>query len=241
MIVALAGIEPGDRVLEVGAGLGSLTVPLAEAGASVLAVEFDRGLVAALTEVAEGRSIEVLGDDAMKVDWRSALGGERWKMVSNLPYNIATPLLIDMLSADLPIDSFLVTIQREVGERLAARAGDDLYGAVSIRVEWFAEAEIVRRVPPTVFWPPPKVESVIVRLTPRSKPPVDADPEVLFRLVAEGFAQRRKTMANALRRLGASSEEAGRTLAACGLRADVRAEDLSLADLAALSHEVPFA
>jgi len=239
--VSLAGIGSGDQVLEIGAGLGSLTVPLAAAGASVLAVEFDRGLVAALTEVSEGLSIEVLERDAMKVDWRSVLGEGRWKMVSNLPYNIATPLLLDMLSADLPIDSYLVTIQREVGERLAARAGDGSYGAVSIRVEWFAEAEVVRRVPATVFWPPPKVESVIVRLTPRSKPPVEADPEVLFRLVGEGFAQRRKTMANALRRLGASSEEARRALEACGLRADVRAEDLSLAEIAALSHEVSIA
>lgn len=239
--MSLAEVGPKDRVLEIGAGLGSLTVPLATAGASVLAVEFDRGLVSALAEVTEDLSVEVLDRDAMKVDFRAVLGEGRWKMVSNLPYNIATPLLLDMLSADLPIDSYLVTIQREVGERLAARAGDGSYGAVSIRVEWFAEAEIVRRVPPTVFWPPPKVESVIVRLTPRSRPPVDADPEVLFRLVGEGFAQRRKTMANALRRLGASSGEARRALEACGLRADVRAEDLSLAELAALSHEVSFA
>lgn len=239
--MSLSDVGPGDRVLEVGAGLGSLTVPMAQAGASVLAVEFDRGLVAALREVTDGLSVEVLDADAMKVDWPAALGEERWKMVSNLPYNIATPLLLDMLEADLPIDSYLVTIQREVGERLAARAGEDAYGAVSLKVEWFAKAEVVRRVPPTVFWPPPKVESVMVRLTPHARPPVDADQEILFRLVTEGFAQRRKTMANALRRLGASSDEAHRALGACGLRADVRAEDLTLRDLAALSREVSFA
>ena len=228
-------------MVEVGAGLGSLTVSLAEAGAHVTAIEFDRGVAAGLRESVEGLPVDVVERDVMKIDWTGLLGGERWQMVSNLPYNIATPLLLDMLSAGLPIGEYLVMIQREVGERLVAHAGEDAYGAVSIRVEWFAKAVLVRRVPPTVFWPQPKVGSVLVRLQPRETPPVDADPGVLFRLIEEGFAQRRKTMANALKRLGVTGDVAARGLAACGLRLDVRAEDMSLEDFAALTHEVPLA
>jgi 16S rRNA (adenine1518-N6/adenine1519-N6)-dimethyltransferase len=239
LIAAAASCGPGERVLEIGAGLGSLTVALAAAGASVLAVEFDRGLVPALSEVVSDLdSVEVLAEDAMSVAWPDVLTGGPWKMVSNLPYNIATPLVLDMLEADLPIDLYLVMVQREVGERLAAVPGDEGYGAVSVKTAYLSEASLVRRVPPTVFWPRPKVESVLVRLIPRSAPPVDASREVLFRVVEEGFAQRRKTMANALRRMGLSVAGATAALERCGLASSVRAEELSLEDFARLSAEV---
>jgi len=240
LIAALAEAGPADRVLEVGAGLGSLTVALAATGASVLAVEFDRGLVPALSEVVAGLpNVSVLGADAMTVAWPDVLAGGRWKMVSNLPYNIATPLVLDMLQVGLPVDLYLVMVQREVGERLAAGPGDEGYGAVSAKIAYLSEASVVRRVPATVFWPRPKVESVLVRLVPRSEPPVDADAEVLFRVVEEGFAQRRKTMANALRRMGLSAAEAAEALERCGLEPSVRAEDLPLEAFARLSGEVP--
>ena len=233
------------RVLEVGAGLGSLTVALAESGASVLAVEFDRVLLPALEEVVGDRpDVRIVHGDAMKMDWRTLFGrgGERtrrrWRMVSNLPYNIATPLVLSMLEERLPIDVYFVTVQKEVGERLAADPGTDAYGAVSVRVSYFAEPKVLRRVPASVFWPRPNVESVLVRLTPRPKPPVDVDPDVLFRLVEEGFAQRRKTMANALRRLGFEPQDAAGILRGCGLDPRVRAEELSLADFARLTEEV---
>lgn len=224
-------------MIEIGAGLGSLTVAFPAAGAArVLAVEYDRGLVHALREtVASLPGVEVVHADAMKTDWPRLLEDGRWKLVSNLPYNIATPLLLDMLGARLPIDGYLVMVQREAGERLAARPGDDQYGAVSIRVAWRARAEIVRRVPAEVFWPRPRVESVLVRVTPLGQPPSDVDPGSLFRLIDEGFAQRRKTMANALRRLGLSSEEAASGLRECGIGERARAEELGLEDFIRLA------
>lgn len=231
-----AGLPAGEPVLEVGAGLGSLTVALAAAGHPVLAIEFDRGLIAALREVTEPwPGVQVLHADAMKVDWPSLLSGRRWRMVSNLPYNVATPLLLDLLDGGLPIDGYLAMVQREVGERLVAGPGDPGYGAVSLRVAWRARAEVARRVPASVFWPRPRVESVLVRLDPRSEPPVDADRDAVFRLVDEGFAQRRKTMANALRRLGLDAGEAAEALSIADIDGTVRAEELSLSDFTRLS------
>ena len=220
-------------MVEVGAGLGSLTVALAAAGASVLAVELDRGLLPALEEVVvPWPDVTVRSADAMRADWAGELPGDGWKMVSNLPYNVAVPLVAGMLERAPQIRSFLVMVQREVGERLAAAAGDEAYGAVSVRVAYRAEASLVRRVPASVFWPRPSVDSVLVRLVRRAEPPVAVDPERLFRVVDEGFAERRKTMRNALRRLGLSAVEAADALARCGLEPNVRAERLSLQDFA---------
>ena len=227
-------------MVEVGAGLGSLTVALAAAGASVVAVEFDRDLVRALREVvAPWPEVRVVEADAMRLDWASTLPGDGWKMVSNLPYNVAVPLLMDMLEGVPRIGSFLAMVQREVGERLAAGSGDEAYGAVSVRVAYRAEASVVRRVPASVFWPRPAVDSVLVRIARRDEPAVAMDPVRLFRVVDEGFAERRKTMRNALRRLGLGAEEAASVLTRCGLEPNVRAERLSLEDFARLAEAVP--
>lgn len=209
---------------------------LADAGASVLAVEFDRTLLPALREVvAPWPDVRVEAADAMRMDWASALPGDGWKMVSNLPYNVAVPLVAGMLEGVPQIGSFLVMVQREVGERLAASAGDEAYGAVSVRVAYRAKTSVVRRVPATVFWPRPSVDSVLVRLLRRAAPPVAVAPERLFRVVEAGFAERRKTMRNALRRLGLSRADAEEALERCGLDPDVRAERLSLEDFARLA------
>jgi 16S rRNA (adenine1518-N6/adenine1519-N6)-dimethyltransferase len=214
-------------------------VALAEAGAEVVAVEFDRALLPALREVlAPWPSVRLVHADAMHLAWDALLPGEGWKMVSNLPYNIAVPLLVRMLEGAPQVISFLVMVQREVGERLAARAGQPSYGAASVRVAYHAEARLVRRVPARVFWPEPAVDSVLVRLDRRAAPPVATPPERLFALVEAGFGQRRKTMRAALRRLGVPAGVAERILAACGLPVDVRAERLSLEDLARLADAV---
>jgi len=233
--VADAGIGEGDRVLEVGPGLGSLTVALAATGAEVLAVELDRALVPALQEVlAPFPRVRLEVGDALRMDWDAALPAGDWRMVSNLPYNVAVPLLMDMLDRAPRISEYLVMVQREVGERLTAQPGEDAYGAASVRVAYWARAELVRRVPANVFWPRPNVESVTVRLTPRPAP-VDVDRGALFRLVEEGFAERRKTMGNALRRLGLDRPSAARVLRAEGLEPDVRAERLGLPEFARLA------
>jgi len=215
-------------VLEVGAGFGSITVALAEAGCEVLAVEFDRRLTPALREVVSAfPSVRVEQLDAMRVDWRELLGDEGWTMVSNLPFNISVPLMVDLLEGVPQIDRFVVMVQREVGERLVASAGDEAYGTVSVRVAYRADTELLRRIPADVFWPRPNVDSVLVRIV-RRKPPVDVDPVALFAVVEESFAERRKTMANALRRLGLGLPEANEALGRCGLDPSIRGERLEL-------------
>ena len=221
-------------MLEVGAGLGSLTVALADAGAEVLAVELDRALVPALEEVVRGLPVRVVREDAVDADWEAILGEGAWRMASNLPYNVAVPVVMGLLERAPQVDPMLVMVQREVGERLAAGPGEDAYGAVSLRIAYRASVELVRRVSPRVFWPEPQVESVVVRIA-RRPPPVATPQAALFRLIEEGFAQRRKTMANALVRLGYPRGRATDALRQDGLPERVRAEDLGLEDLARLA------
>jgi 16S rRNA (adenine1518-N6/adenine1519-N6)-dimethyltransferase len=137
---------------------------------------------------------------------------------------------MNMLGAGLPIESYFVMVQREVGERLVAKPGTAAYGSVSVRTAYFANAKSLRRVPRTVFWPMPNVESVLVRLEPLAEPPVASPRDDLFGLIEEGFAQRRKTMRNALRRLGLSLAAAGSVLGEAGVPTEARAEQLGLED-----------
>ncbi len=238
-IVQDAAVGPGDRVVEIGAGFGSLTVALAAAGCRVLALETDRRLVVALREVVAPLSdVRVEQVDAMRADWARLLDpSERWAMVSNLPYNISTPLVIDLLERVPAIDRYLVMVQKEVGERLVAGSGDEAYGAASIRVAYRADAALVRRVPAEVFWPRPKVDSVLVRLLPHP-PRVGIDPSALFRVVDEGFAERRKTMANALRRLGLDASASADVMREAGFDARTRAERLALEDFARITESL---
>src|SRR5262249_54392677 len=149
-IVRMSGVVAGARVVEVGPGVGSLTVALLDAGVHVCAVELDKHVIPVLASVTEGRDIEIVNADAMTVDWRALLGSKTHVMVANLPYNVATPLLLRALDEAPMIERFLVMVQREVGERLAASPGDAAFGAVSVKVAWRASARVVGRVPPTV-------------------------------------------------------------------------------------------
>jgi 16S rRNA (adenine1518-N6/adenine1519-N6)-dimethyltransferase len=237
-IVADAGVGPGDRVLEIGAGFGSITVALAEAGCDVLAIELDRRIAPALAElVAAYPTVRVERTDAMRADWDELLGSGPWAMVSNLPYNISVPVVVGLLESVPAIERYLVMVQREVGERFVAGPGDEAYGTVSVRIAYRATAELVRRVPASIFWPRPNVDSTLVRLTPHP-PRVEADPAALFRVVGEGFAERRKTMTNALRRLGLDAADARRTLAEAGVDPAARAEDLGLEAFARLTRSL---
>ena len=235
-IARLADVGPGDRVVEVGAGLGSLTLALAETGASVLAVEIDRGLVPVLREVVEPAGVEVVKADALQVDWDELLGEGPWTLVANLPYNVATPLIADLLDHVAAITRMVVMVQREVGERLAERPGGDAYGAVSVKVSYWATARVVGKVPPSVFMPVPNVESVLVDIRRRPEPAVgpDVDPEWLFCLVAAGFGQRRKM----LRRSLAGLVPPG-AFTAAGVRPEARAEELGVEDWGRLARCSP--
>jgi len=226
-IARLAGVGPGDRVVEIGAGLGSLSLALAETGAAVTAIEIDSRLVPALRSVVEPARVTVVEGDALRLDWDALLGAGPWVLVANLPYNVATPLVADLLDGVPAIGRMLVMVQREVGERLAAKPGDEAYGAVSVKVAYWATAKVVGRVPATVFHPVPKVESALVRIDRRSAPAVgpDVEPEWLFRLVRAGFGQRRKMLRRSLVALVAPE-----AFAAAGIRPEARAEELSVGD-----------
>lgn len=227
-IARLAGVGPGDQVVEIGPGLGSLTLALVETGASVTAVEIDRHLLAPLRSVVEPHGVRVVHGDAMRLDWDELLTsagdpGRPWVLVANLPYNVATPLVLDLLAGVPAIGRMLVMVQREVAERLAAGPGDKAYGIPSVKVAYRADAAVVGRVPPTVFIPPPRVESALVQLRRLPEPRVDADPARLFRLVEAGFGQRRKMLRRSLAGLvdAAGFEHAG-------VRPEARAEELDL-------------
>lgn len=224
-IARLAGVGAGDRVVEIGAGVGSLTLALAETGAQVVAVELDRWLVPVLRQVVEPTGVTVVEGDALRLDWHRLLGdeGPPWVLVANLPYNVATPLVLTLLEEAPMIGRMLVMVQREAGERLAAKAGDEAYGAVSVKVAYRATASVVARVPATVFVPQPRVESVLVALARRPRPAVDVDRGRLFAVVEAGFAHRRKMLRRAL--AGVVPEGA---FAAAAVRPEARAEELDV-------------
>jgi len=201
-IAELARVGPGDHVVEIGAGLGSLTLALAETGATITAVEVDRGVVPVLSAIVEESGVDnvsVVEADAMAADWTTLIdpsveGG--WTLVANLPYNVGTPLVCDVLD-DVPhVTRILVMVQREVAERFAADPGSRAYGAISVKAAYWGRARIVGHVPAAVFFPKPNVESALVEIT-RGNPP-DADPTALFELVKKAFGQRRKMLRKSL-------------------------------------------
>jgi 16S rRNA (adenine1518-N6/adenine1519-N6)-dimethyltransferase len=227
-IARLAEVGKGDRVLEIGPGLGALTLALAETGAAVTAVEADRHLMPVLDEVLGAvPGVRVVAADAMTVEWSKVLGDQPgWVLVANLPYNLATPLVADLLDGVPAISRMLVMVQREVGERWCARPGDPAYGAVSVKVAYWAVSHLAGRVPAAVFHPRPNVESVLVDIRRRPTPAVD--PAVvgagrLFEVVRAGFATRRKMLRRSLAGVvGPAAFEAA------GVAPESRAEELDV-------------
>jgi len=233
-IARLAGVGGGDHVVEIGAGLGSLTLALAETGAAVTAVEVDRYLLPVLRDVVEPVGVSVVAGDALTLDWSEVLAqADRWVLVANLPYNVATPLVLDLLDGVPSIGRMLVMVQREAGERLAAGVGDPAYGIPSVKVAYWATARVVGKVGPDVFIPRPRVESVLVEVVRRAAPAVEADAGVLFGLVRAGFGQRRKMLRRALAGLVAPAN-----FAAAAVRPEARAEELSVDDWGRLADAV---
>jgi 16S rRNA (adenine1518-N6/adenine1519-N6)-dimethyltransferase len=235
-IVRLAGVAPGDAVLEIGPGVGSLTVALAAAGAEVTALELDRYLLPVLEEVLAGTAVRVVAGDALTDDLGALLppreGG--WKLVANLPYNVATPIVARVLDHVPAVTRVLVMVQREVGERLAAAPGGRDYGAVTVKVAFHGTARVVGAVPRTVFVPPPNVDSVLVEIVRHAVPPVEVpSPEALFTLVRAGFAQRRKMLRSALRPV--LGERTVAVIEAAGVDPRARAEAVDLAGWSAIS------
>lgn len=227
-IARLANIDNHGLVLEIGAGLGSLTLALAETGAQVTAVEVDDQLIPLLHENVDPiDNITVVHADAMKLNWNELLvGGDQWALVANLPYNVATPLVADVLDFVPQVQRMLVMVQKEVGERFCAAPSTEAYGALSVKVAFHATARIAGIVPPTVFLPKPNVDSALVEIV-RHTQPIDAhiNQKELFSLVRMGFAKRRKMLRGSL---------AGRVSPEQFEEADIaptaRAEELSVHD-----------
>jgi len=200
-IAELARVSAGDRVIEVGAGLGSLTLALAETGADITAVEVDAGVATQLREVvADESNVEVVEADVMDLDWGGLLAergpAATWTLVANLPYNIGTPLVCDLLDEVPAIDRMLVMVQREVAERFAAAPRTKAYGAVSVKAAFWGRARVVGLVPASVFVPRPNVESALLEIERGESP--DVDPVPLFELVRCAFNQRRKMLRRSL-------------------------------------------
>jgi len=221
-IVQLADVGPGDLVLEIGAGTGSLTKALAETGAKVVAFEVDEGLRPALEEVLAGLDVDLRFEDVTRVDldFETKAGG--WAMVANLPYNVGTPLVMDALRNVAGIEKFVVMVQREVAERFAASAGSPSYGLPSVVAGIYGEVRVAFKVPPQVFYPQPRVESSVVVL--KRKPGLPDGANRAVELARAGFAQRRKMLR---RSLASVLSEPAQVLESAGINATARAEDLS--------------
>jgi 16S rRNA (adenine1518-N6/adenine1519-N6)-dimethyltransferase len=204
-IVRLSGVDRGDLVVEVGPGLGSLTSALASTGANVLAVEID-GRLASYLAAHVPPNVEVVRADAMSCDWHGLLRTEhdssrRWTLVANLPYSVATPLIVELLRGVPQIERMLVMVQSEVADRLASPPGSRVYGPATVRVAYFATARVVGRIPPDVFYPRPNIESALLKIDRRPEVAISEDVatfDEIDELVRAGFGSRRKMLRRAL-------------------------------------------
>ena len=242
-IAEASGAGPGMGVLEIGPGIGPLTVELARRAELVTAVELDRDLLPILDEtLADCPNVTVIPGDIMRFDLEKVVEGEFPGLTplvcANLPYNITTPVLTELLESQL-FAGITVMIQKEVAQRICAVPGSKDYGAFSVLCQYYARCEYLFEVPKECFLPAPKVTSAVVRLTPRPAPDYIRDKDLFFRVVRGGFALRRKTLLNSLATcFPFSKEDLAGCIAAAGLPADIRGERLGLREFAALSDQI---
>lgn len=240
--VEAAEIENG--VLEIGPGFGVLTYALAKTGKKVVAVEVDERLLPVLEETLEGfDNVDVLNQDILKTDIKELIkekfGDNKISIAANLPYYITTPIITRLLELRLPVNNMVFMVQKEVAERIAAKKSRDV-GAISLYCQYFAEPEIICPVPAGSFYPPPKVDSAVLRLRMLSEPRVKVeDEELLFKVIRASFGQRRKTLANGLSSgLGMDKQTITGIITKCGFSETVRGETLSLEDFAKIADEI---
>ncbi|NUT57537.1 MAG: 16S rRNA (adenine(1518)-N(6)/adenine(1519)-N(6))-dimethyltransferase RsmA [Agromyces sp.] len=236
-IVQAAGVQPGETVLEIGPGLGSLTLGLLEAGASVIAVEIDRRLAEQLPHTVRlmqpGRSLTVVHDDALRV---TELPGDPVRLVANLPYNVSVPVLLHLLEHFPTLRAGIVMVQAEVGHRLAADPGSKVYGAPSVKAAWYGRWRLAGQVSRMVFWPVPNVDSVLVGFERDEEPGTEAERRATFALVDAAFQQRRKMLRQSLSNvLGGSSASAAAALERAGVDPQSRGEQLGVDDFLAIA------
>ncbi len=244
-IVSAAGVTEDDCVLEIGPGIGTMTQYLAEHARRVVAVEIDKNLIPILNEtLKEYENVTVINDDILKVNINQLVDtyneGRPIKVVANLPYYITTPIIMGLFESGVPIDNITVMVQKEVAERMQTGPGSKDYGALSLAVQYYADAYIVANVPPNCFIPRPGVGSAVIRLTKHKEPPVVADdPALMFRLIRASFNQRRKTLQNGLNNspeVPYTKEEIVEAIESLGVSPQIRGEALTLEQFAALSN-----
>ena len=244
-IIAAAGVTEDDCVLEIGPGIGTMTQYLAEHARSVVAVEIDKNLIPILQEtLKEYENITIINDDILKVDINKLTeeynGGRPIKVVANLPYYITTQIIMGLFEGGVPIDNITVMVQKEVAERMQVGPGSKDYGALSLAVQYYADAYIVANVPPNCFIPRPGVGSAVIRLTRHKEPPVEVDdPKLMFKLIRASFNQRRKTLQNGLNNspeLPFAKDEIADAIESLGVTPQIRGEALTLKQFADLSN-----
>lgn len=233
-IVHAAELTPGEPVLEVGPGIGTLTQGLAQSGADVTAIELDRRLLEVLdTTLASYDNVRIVHGDVLKLDVPTIMNHKPFKVVANLPYYITTPIIMSLLESKLPIERLVVMVQKEVALRMVAKPGTKDYGALSVAVQYYTEPDIVLDVPPKSFLPAPAVTSSVIRCVLRDKPPIDViDEKLFFRVVKAGFAQRRKTFANTMKTTGLSKDRIEELLAKANIDGQRRGETFTLQEFA---------
>ena len=247
-IIKSAEITKDDLVLEIGPGIGTMTQYLCENAREVVAVEIDKNLIPILTNdtLAEYDNVTVINEDILKLDLNALVkernGGNRIKVVANLPYYITTPIIMGLFEAHVPLQNITVMVQKEVADRMQAGPGSKDYGALSLAVQYYAKPYIAANVPPNCFMPRPNVGSAVIRLTLHEEPPVKVkDESFMFALIRASFNQRRKTLVNGLTNaaeLKLSKEEVQTVLEQMGLSATVRGEALTLEQFAELSNRL---
>jgi len=235
--LALSDGAPGALALEIGAGTGTLTLALLEAGASLTALEIDPGLVDVLRSREDIAGASILQADALEFDYARWANGAPWFVAANLPYNIATPLLLRLIEMEGGPATLTVMVQKDVAQRFAARPGTAAYGSLSVAIQYAMIVEPELTLAPGSFYPAPKVESRVVRMIRREHPPVRvADPALFWKVVRGAFAYRRKTLANSLAlALATERKTIERALALCNLSPELRGERLDLSDFARLA------
>lgn len=234
-----ADITKEDSVLEIGPGIGTMTQALCERAGEVTAVEIDRDLIPILNEtLSVFDNVRIINEDVLKLDLNS-ISDKPLKVVANLPYYITTPIVMELFESGARLESVTVMVQKEVADRMQAVPGGKDYGALSLAVQYYAEAEVIANVPPNCFIPRPGVGSAVINLKcHKEKPVCPQNEEHMFRLIKAAFAQRRKTLLNALKNdssLNLSKEKIQEVFSELGIDERIRGEKLSLADFAALS------